>query len=696
MKRAILTCSLFAAILAATAGSSVLSLKESIKDSAIIYPESFETDTQELLDNWYLQNYTVIDQSGAELPDVPTTDADYIERLKKLPTVIEMPYNSVVRNYIDMYTQRRRQLVEEMLRLSLYYTPIFEQALEKEGLPLELKYLPVIESALDPNAVSRAGATGLWQFMLRTAKSLGLEVNSLVDERRDPIRSSEIAAKYLKQLYEIYGNWSLAIASYNCGPGNVNKALRRAGGENKDFWDIYFYLPAETRGYVPAFIAANYVMTYYADHDLGRSLAIRPITTDTVHVNHRVHFNQIASVLDIPIEEIRVLNPQYRKDEIPGDIHPYALTLPSQQIYSYIVSEDSIIARDAALYARRTVVEPNDGTTTTIDGDTQLTVIRHKVKSGETLSKIARHYGVSTASIKKWNNLRSNRILRGQQLKIHVYEKVSRKEEPEEETATTETTTTPAVAQAETPEAASVETQETASVETPAEAPEKNQPENPTYHTVSRGETLGSIADDYRVSLSDLREWNNISGNTIYAGQRLLVDGTHAPKTRRTATSVHTVRSGENLSIIAERYGVTVANLREWNNLTSDRLNVGDKLSINGAASSSPASSEKATNHKVRRGETLSSIAGRYGVTVADLQRWNNLSGTAIDAGQTLTVSGDKKTSGKQSGNKTYKVKSGDTLGGIAEKYGTTAAAIRRANGIKGSTIRVGQTLIIP
>ena len=400
MKRTILTCFLFAAILAATAGSSVLSLKESIKDSAIIYPESFETDTQELLDNWYLQNYTVIDQSGAELPDVPTTDADYIERLKKLPTVIEMPYNSVVRNYIDMYTQRRRQLVEEMLRLSLYYTPIFEQALEKEGLPLELKYLPVIESALDPNAVSRAGATGLWQFMLRTAKSLGLEVNSLVDERRDPIRSSEIAAKYLKQLYEIYGNWSLAIASYNCGPGNVNKALRRAGGENKDFWDIYFYLPAETRGYVPAFIAANYVMTYYADHDLGRSLAIRPITTDTVHVNHRVHFNQIASVLDIPIEEIRVLNPQYRKDEIPGDIHPYALTLPSQQIYSYIVSEDSIIARDAALYAHRTVVEPNDGTTTTIDGDTQLTVIRHKVKSGETLSKIARHYGVSTASIK--------------------------------------------------------------------------------------------------------------------------------------------------------------------------------------------------------------------------------------------------------------------------------------------------------
>lgn len=314
MKKNILALSLLAvAAFSASARPTVLSLKESIKDSSIVYPESFETDTQELMKNWYLQNYTVLDDSGADLTDVPTTDEDYISRLKALPTVIEMPYNSIVRSYIDMYTQRRRQLVEEMLGLGLYYTPIFEQALEKEGVPLELKYLPVIESALNPDAVSRVGATGLWQFMLGTAKGLGLEVNSLVDERRDPIRSSEMAAKYLKQLYGIYGDWSLAIASYNCGPGNVNKALRRAGGGKKDFWDIYFFLPAETRGYVPAFIAANYVMTYYNDHDLGKSLAKRPIITDTVHVDKRVHFDQISAVLNIPVEELRVLNPNIGK-----------------------------------------------------------------------------------------------------------------------------------------------------------------------------------------------------------------------------------------------------------------------------------------------------------------------------------------------------------------------------------------------
>ena len=212
--------------------ASILTVKESIQDNSIVYPESFETDTQELMKNWYLQGYIVSDST--QTTDVPTTDEDYIARLKALPTAIEMPYNSIVKSYIEMYTQRRRGLVEQMLGLSLYYCPIFEQALEKEGLPLELKYLPVIESALNPNAVSRVGATGLWQFMLGTAKGLQLEVNSLVDERRDPYRSSEMAAKYLKTLYNMYGDWSLAIASYNCGPGNVNKALRRAGHAGRE------------------------------------------------------------------------------------------------------------------------------------------------------------------------------------------------------------------------------------------------------------------------------------------------------------------------------------------------------------------------------------------------------------------------------------------------------------------------------
>ena len=618
---------LLALVLLAGAGSAafarptVLTLKESIQDSTIIYPESFETDTQKLLENWYLKNYAVLDEDSEAEADVPTTIEEFIERLQNLPTVIEMPYNQVVRSYIDMYTQRRRALVEEMLGLGLYYMPIFEQALEKEGLPLELKYLPVIESALNPDAVSRAGATGLWQFMLSTAKGLGLEVNSLVDERRDPIRSSEMAAKYLKQLYDMYGDWSLAIASYNCGPGNVNKAMRRAGGGKKDFWDIYFYLPAETRGYVPAFIAANYVMTYYQDHNIGKALASRPVLTDTVMVDERVHFNQVSSVLNIPVEELRVLNPQYRRDIIPGDIHPYSLTLPSQQIYSYIVSEDSIVGRDASLYARRSEVTP--GNEDNLSGDKKLVTKYHVVKRGETISKIARRYGVSTTSLKRWNGLRSNRIKRGQRLKINTYETVDDNAEELDE--------------------------KSGAVEAVAENSGKSAaPENAVYHKVRRGETLSSIAEKYGVTVSNLREWNGLSSSSINAGQRLAVDRSVAKKS---------------------------------------------------PAKSSKQSASSTTTHKVRRGETLGSIAEKYGVSVSDLREWNGITGSNIKAGQKLIVKGGAaKSSGKskKSSYITYTVKSGETLGGIAERNGTTAAAIRRANGIKGSMIRVGQKLKIP
>lgn len=543
---------------------SILEIKNSITDDNIIAPESFETQTRLLEENFYLKNYVV---PGIDLGASQTaTPAEYEERLKKLPTEIELPYNSVVGNYINMYLTKRRSLVADMLALHSYYGPIFVEELLKEGMPTELQYLPVIESAINPNAVSRAGAAGLWQFMPATAKGLGMEVNSLIDERRDARLSSRNAARYLKQLYEIYNDWSLAIAAYNCGPGNVNKALRRAGGENKDFWSIYYLLPAETRGYVPAFIAANYVMNYYNQHNISPALAKRPIITDSVHVNKRVHLQQIADILNLPIEEIRVLNPQYRRDVIPGDVRPYSLVLPSMQVYSYIMSEDSILSHDYNRYARRKVVEP----VTTIDDDPdsdyvkKLVVKRHVVKKGETLSKIAKRYGVKSSDIKKWNGLRKNSLRAGSTLKINTYERVARVKEPEPETETTDDSSLAATestqAQDDEPNSGTVQPAETLvtdSTETASSesaAPKAEKPvekektvEKPapkksaakektaakekaaakpsyTYHTVKRGETLSKIARKYRgVTIADIQKANGISGSAIQAGQKLKI-----------------------------------------------------------------------------------------------------------------------------------------------------------------------------
>ena len=342
-------------------------------EEIIEFPEAMTYDLDSLL-NLYMSK-TYLDDNDCNMRDEnPTyTREEYIERLSRIPTIMEMAYNDVVQKFIDRYSGRLRRSISYMLGASNFYMPIFEEALEMYQLPLELKYLPIIESALNPTAVSRVGAAGLWQFMIGTGKQYGLQVNSLVDERRDPVKSSYAAARYLKDLYRIFGDWNLVIAAYNCGPENINKAIRRANpataknqdGEavpmNKDYWNIYPYLPRETRGYVPAFIAANYIMTYYSLHNICPMSTRLPAKTDTVMVSRNLHLEQVAEVVGINIDLLRSLNPMYRRNVLPGATEPCALRLPQTEVGKFIDLEDSVYNyKSDELLNKRTEVEVKD------------------------------------------------------------------------------------------------------------------------------------------------------------------------------------------------------------------------------------------------------------------------------------------------------------------------------------------------
>ena len=537
-----MTAALLAVPAMAQKKRNVNDIKTTITDSSIVFPESYEADTQKMLEGWYMRNYTATDDSYRTREDVPATDAQLRDRLSKLPTVIDMPFNSIVRSYIERYTKRGRAQVAALLGLSLYYMPIFEQALEEEGLPMELKYLPVIESGLDPNAVSKHGAAGLWQFMVGTGKGLGMEVSSLVDERRDPYISSKKAAKYLKDLYNSYGDWSLAIAAYNCGPGAVNKAIRRAGGEEaqKDFWAIYNYLSPETRGYVPMFIAANYVMNNYDKHNISPVLPTKPLVTDTVHICERIHFDQISKVLDIPVEELRVLNPQFRADIIPGNNERhYTLILPSQQINAYLMSEEEIRDYEAEKYPRRVVAEPGE------EPDPQMAAIIAQEDEAE----------LANADHNQLEDLPEPRKTQGEAVAVTRDRRGNQQQHLD-----------------------------TGEDQNPYKAARQN-----TRRTSARQE------QDMADNTSSQSKWTKSS--------KKKTSRSSAPKAKSTT---HTVASGDNLSTIARRYGTTVNEIKKANGISGsgDKLQPGDKLKIPGkktAKGTKSKSGKKSKNSKKKR-----------------------------------------------------------------------------------------------
>ena len=396
------------------------------RQESIELPRSMTYPLDSLLNDWKVKNYIDLSKDCSTSTDNPLfSDSTYIDRLSRMPTLMEMPYNEIVRKFIDMYTGRLRNQVAFMLSACNFYMPIFEEALDAYDLPLELRYLPIIESALNPSAVSRAGAVGLWQFMIGTAKIYGLESNSLVDERRDPIKATWAAARYLKEMYDIYKDWNLVIAAYNCGPGTINKAIRRAGGKT-DYWEIYNYLPKETRGYVPAFIAANYVMTYYCKHNICPLDTNIPDATDTLQITRNLHFQQIADICGTDIEQIKSLNPQFKKSIIPGESKPQTLRLPLADISTFIDRQDTIYThRSDELFKNRRTVTPADpsakrkGSKATVATKGNGEPIYYKIRSGDTLGSIAQKYGVSVNQLKSWNGLSSTRISAGKSLKIY-------------------------------------------------------------------------------------------------------------------------------------------------------------------------------------------------------------------------------------------------------------------------------------
>lgn len=395
------------------------------KQEVIDVPESLQNDMDKNYQDWQSKTFINLDADCELTSTNPiVSDEVIIDRLSRIPSVIEMPFNEAVRKFIDLYATNLRKKVSFMLAAANFYNPLFEEALDLYDLPLELKYLPIIESALDPKAVSRRGASGLWQFMLATGKAYGLKTNSLVDERLDPIKATWAAVHYLKDLYDIYNDWSLTLAAYNCGPGTINRAIKRAGGTT-DYWEIYPYLPKETRGYVPAFIAANYIMTYYCEHGICPMDAQLPTVSDTIMVHQNVHLSQIAEVCQIDLEQLRSLNPQYRRDIVPGNSEPSALRLPDSLLTTFIEKEDHIIAFQSNKYlnkrqtvAIRETAPRTSGRNANRGSASSSGAKYYKIRKGDTLGGIAARNRTTVSKLRQLNGIRGNNIIAGKSIRV--------------------------------------------------------------------------------------------------------------------------------------------------------------------------------------------------------------------------------------------------------------------------------------
>lgn len=463
-----------------------------------------------MLDSLVTQSYiqkldfaTPKNESGYLPYEIPTfTSEVYKARMEKIQTPIPLAYNREVAEYVELYAIKRRSTCERVMGLSQLYFPIFEQALDQNDLPHELKYLAIVESALNPCAVSPVGATGIWQFMLQTGKMYDLKINSYIDERRDPLKATNAACKYFKDMYAIYKDWLLVIASYNCGPGNVNKAIARSGGK-RTFWEISPYLPRETRGYVPAFVAVTYLMNYPNEHNLR---AIAPLynyfEVDTVLIDQKTTLREIADGIAMSEDQLAFLNPIFKKRIIPEGDEPYALRLPVSKVNPFLANLENIIRPQQSLASNA------DGGEMFSDASTYITKTikkQHKVRRGENIGSIANKYNCSTSQIKKWNRLRSSKLYAGQRLTVYV--EVKKKQ----------ATPTVIASNSVTVQAPSDTMAIVAHMgQTNSEVAEFK------YHIVQRGDTLWNIAQRYEgVTVQQIKRLNKLNGNAIKVGTKL-------------------------------------------------------------------------------------------------------------------------------------------------------------------------------
>lgn len=522
------------------------------RSAAGLNPEDYTVEVSDsLLNIWY--SHKMASDDEMEVYDMDSIrfesnvpDEVYIERIKKMNSFISLPYNEIVKNYIILYSEKMPTKMSHILGLCQYYMPIFEDIFNRYDIPQELKAMAVIESAMNPLAVSRAGAKGMWQFMYSTAKMYGLHIDSFVDERLDPVKSAEAAAQYLQDSYEIFGDWNLAIASYNCGAGNVNKAIRRSGGK-RAFWDIWPYLPRETRGYVPAFVGALYTMTYYKEHGIRPEAVEIPAHIDTLKINKQLHLRQVADLTAAPLEELKNLNPQYRHEIIPGESREYILRIPYEYTNAFIEYEDSVYRHKAEEYFNPvTIKKIKDGA----DGER----IVYRVKNGDYLGRIASRHRCTVAQIKRWNNLSSNNIRVGQRLVIY---------------------------RGGTSSGSASASSAPAKTQSSSAAPESG---GSTY-TVKSGDTLSGIANRNGVTVAQLKQWNGLSGNNIKVGQKLKVKAGSTSQPAASSASgdyiTYTVKSGDSFYSIAKNYsGVSAQNIMDFNGMTSSNLKPGMKIKI--------------------------------------------------------------------------------------------------------------------